>query len=406
MVTEISTEEYMELTNVLKHHHNIFYKMWLLGRPQYDDTLKTAAVTFDREGHCIRFSVNPTFWADKTLVQKAFIISHECQHVIREHGSRFIKGNHDVANVAMDITINHDLVKYYEFVRSEIDPESNYCWIDTIFKDPSKVLSDQSFEYYYNLLINDPENSNTANLVDDHEGFGELSHSDAEAIADIIQDQFSPDELDEAQKIKTDAGHGPGGRSTIVDNKPPVIKKKWETVVKNWSKKYLIPKEKEESQWVHAHRRHSLLDDGLFLPSDMEVDLHDIDKTKIDVLFFLDTSGSCRHLAQRFFTAAKSLDPRRFELHLYCFDTKVYPTTLESRKLYGFGGTYFHPIGYVVEHMIKAKQLKDYVVFVLTDGDGSNLTMRDPSKWHWFLSTNYTNYIPKGCNIHKLSNYE
>jgi len=102
--------------------------------------------------------------------------------------------------------------------------------------------------------------------------------------------------------------------------------------------------DKDHEQWARVNRRFVGIASSMsnmFLPSEMEIEEKEEEKKKIKVVFFLDTSGSCQHLAERFFKAAKSLDSKKFDVELYCFDTRCYKTSLESGRLYGFGGTSF-----------------------------------------------------------------
>lgn len=405
----IDHDDYLQLANQLNLYHSVFYKFWLLGKPVFTDKINTAAVAFDKEGHCINFMVNENFWKSQTMTQKAFIICHECQHIIREHGlrsSNLKETDKDIANIAMDLTINHNLVKYYNFNRSEIDPKSEYCWIDTVFKDCSNILEGESFEYYYNKLKEHGNNGMLmpANFVDSHDYFDTFSEQE---MNHIIYDELTEEEIEDVEKMASPGSRGSGGFSGItMDREKVVVKKKWESVIKKWAQKKLSDNQKEESQWIKPHRRHALLDPSLLLPSDMEIDERDMDVHKIDVFFFLDTSGSCRSLAPRFWRATNSLPKDRFNLRLYCFSDGVHPVSLEERKLYGFGGTDFEPISREVTRAVIKDKIKDYAVFVLTDGWGSPVYPVHPEKWYWFLTENYTKYIPPRSHIHKLSEYE
>ena len=81
------------------------------------------------------------------------------------------------------------------------------------------------------------------------------------------------------------------------------------------------------------------------------------------------------------------------------FDTKVYETTIESRRLYGFGGTSFDIIEDYIQSYIKKNNLKyPEAVFVITDGCGNSVNPQIPKNWYWFLSKNYITYIPKESN--------
>jgi len=131
-------------------------------------------------------------------------------------------------------------------------------------------------------------------------------------------------------------------------------------------------------------------------------------RDRIDVWFFQDTSGSCRHLAERFFKAAASVPEDRFRVRIFCFDTKVYETDLKSGKLYGFGGTAFQPLEDEIQNIIQKEPRTKYpqAVFVVTDGYGSNIQPEFPDRWHWFLSENYTRCIPSSSKRYNLKDYE
>ncbi|MBN2302081.1 MAG: hypothetical protein JXN60_06135, partial [Lentisphaerae bacterium] len=102
--------------------------------------------------------------------------------------------------------------------------------------------------------------------------------------------------------------------------------------------------------------------------------------------------------------AAMSLPEWRFDIRMFCFDDRVYETSLESKKLFGFGGTSFGPL----ESYIQKHKGKEYprAVFVITDGYGTPIKPEIPQRWYWFLSSSYTGYIPKTCNIFKLKDFE
>lgn len=45
----------------------------------------------------------------------------------------------------------------------------------------------------------------------------------------------------------------------------------------------------------------------------------------------MDTSGSCFNLAERFFKAALTLNPKKFNVRLFCFDYYATETSLKSK---------------------------------------------------------------------------
>ena len=429
MSNGITNEEFIGIARELELYHAIFSKIWQIGKPVFTDKITTAAVSFDKNGNCINFEFNPDFWKTRTPYEKNFIIGHECLHIILNHGTRLFKLNRDWGNTAADVVINELLVSGFGFDRSKLEwVDKNGCWINTVFKDYKKPIDkDRSMEYYYNLIKEDIHNKikealekGELVLVDSHDG---LNGMDGDSIGEILNDilgnmnSFEQNSLsksletsnkDEMDKCSEQVGTLPGNLTKIVKLGYVKSKKKWETVIKKWANKFLRDSDKDVEQWSRINRRFATLKGDLFLPSEMEVEEKEEVKKKITVVFFQDTSGSCIHLAERFFKAAKTLPKKRFDIKLYCFDTKVYETTLASGRLYGFGGTSFNILERYVYNTIANGDLKQYpkAIFIVTDGAGDYINPAKPKNWYWFLSNNYTYYIPKECNVFNLKDFE
>lgn len=424
----MNIEEFHNLALDLEHLHGIFAKLWALGRPVEDNSIPTAAVGFNSEGHCIDFAINPQFWSTCSDYKKKFIIAHECLHVILNHGIRarnLPQGSEQIANMAMDISINHMLVKNFGFIRELIKDADKFCWIDTVFKDKAvNIKPDMHFEYYYNELMKDiPNIPNNLILVDDHTRLGDIPQDIQEKVHHEIEKFSSEEKQNISEMLKAEdnnmrsdkSGDVPGGLhagslgGSIIKRlniKHVVKKKKWETVIKKWANKYLKNSQKDIDQWARTNRRFTMLDSHFFLPTEMEMDAKNNEKHRIKVWFFLDTSGSCAHLSERFFKAAKSLPTDRFDIDLYCFDTRVYKTSLKTQELYGFGGTSFTCIDRYIENHCKKDSDYPKAVFIITDGYGDDVHPRYPRKWYWFLSENCRDCIPEECNIYDLKNFE
>ncbi len=260
-------------------------------------------------------------------------------------------------------------------------------------------------------------------IVDEHDGLAEidelkkvlkelndaLSDEEKEDLRDMIETHFQEDPAEnqkDSQEGGKEAGTGVGGIWTFANVDRVKKKKKWETVIKKWAMKTMRMTFRDEEQWIRINRRFSLIPKEFFLPTEMTTeDLYD-EKDKIEVFFFADTSGSCSHLKDRFFTAALSLPENRFHVRMFCFDTKVYETTLESRKLCGFGGTNYQILEDKVQEVMKAEGTRHPTCFVVTDGYGTEIRPADETKWYWFLSENYRNYIPKKSHVYNLSDFE
>jgi hypothetical protein len=442
-------DEFLELSRELQKHHSIFHKFWKMGNPVYSSKIERAAVEFDKIGDCVNFYINKKFWDTLDSEKKQFVIAHECLHVLLYHGIRssLLKDqqSRQLANIAMDLVVNHTLEDNFGFNRANIDPKNEYCWVDTVFEN-QKIPSGKSFEYYFHLLQKNPppmggsggknkqegqgdqkqpggggkqkgeqgdqQGQGGSQLVDDHEFLESFNDKNFEEQMQEAIDNFDASDrmaeiVDEHNQDLKEAGKqaglNPGSMMKVAKTPPRIFKKKWETVIKNWTKKFAF--DKEEEQWVRKNRRMAAMaPSGLMLPTDAEIE-HE-EKHKIGVWFFQDTSGSCAHLADRFFAAAATLDPDRFDVVMHCFDTRVYETDLKSKKLYGFGGTSFTCIEQYIQAKVKQGKRYPSAVFIITDGYGDNVNPEHPTKWYWFLSENYKQCIPATCNTYMLKDYE
>lgn len=314
---------------------------------------------------------------------------------------------------------------------------------------------DKAFEYYFNLLKRKSEELskaaedagisvpgqgegqgngmiNSPQTVDEHgpmtqsgssenickelsERMGEKEKND---VKDIINKHYQNEkkEEEEGNDVKSggkQAGTGTGGSWVFID--PALLKakkkKKWETIIKKWAQKYMKNDFRDVEQWARKHRRMSMLESGsMFLPCEMEVEDMYEDMEKIKVFFFMDTSGSCAGYKDRFYKAANSLPPERFDLRCFCFDTSVKEMKLTDKKMFNGGGTYFHIIeGKIQEIITKEKGKYPKAVFVLTDGYGDSVTPAMPERWFWFLTEGVTGYgvtVPSSCKKFNLKDFE
>ncbi len=428
----LSNEDFLLIARDLELHHAVFSKIWNIGKPCFTDKLPTAAVVFDKEGNHLDFQFNPEFWDKLSPYERNFVICHECLHVILNHGFRLKELNKDFGNIAADVVINEMLVNGFGFDRSKLEwVGKNGCWLDNVFKDYTPpVDKDRSMEYYYNLLKKEMKEkiqkaiaSGNFKIVDDHDGMEGIDPTDLEdVLGDVLNEmndgekksldkQLKEGNQDEVQECNKEAGTMPGNLEITVKVGFVKKKKKWETVIHRWANRFIKEDQRDHEQWARVNRRFvgiTTSSGGLFLPSEMEIEDREEIKKKIKVVFFQDTSGSCYSLAERFFKAARSLPKERFDVDMYCFDTKVYATSLESGKLYGFGGTSFSILEDHVWNKICKGDITKYpkAIFVITDGYGDYITPKKPRNWYWFLDPYYTTYIDKNCNFFKLSDFE
>ncbi len=465
----ISNEEHFKIARELERHHAIFERIWTFSRIKFvknNKRIPTAGVLFNKKGDCVDFIVNEQFWERQTFIQKCFVLSHECLHISLNHGRRateFFKNKHlaKISNYAQDLVINHALVNKYGYLREEVDPLNAYCWLDKLLPERTDLTEEENYETYFNALMDElkknPEEfekmMQQSQTVDDHdfnqgnqgEGEGEDGDIDGNAdkddydfmdtdeysddfsdVIDRMNDELTEDEKESLKKFVEEnegsdgkqGGIQPPGENTpgtsaggkwVFAKKKPIKKRKWEAIVTDWAKKRMTETEKEVDQWVHKNRRFTNVDTGLMLPTEYEVMDEFEDEDVIEAWFFQDTSGSCGGYVDRFFAVAESMPEDRFNMRLFCFDTKIYETDLKSRKLYGFGGTYFH----IIEEFIQRKMREDSklkypdAVFVVTDGYGTDVSPAKPKNWHVILTPQHSKgNFPDKCNFYDLAKYE
>ena len=424
----ISNAEWFEISLALEQHHAVFYKIWQMGKPIFNEDIPTAAVQFDDKGDFIWFHFNPQFWKRLDFYNKLWVICHEALHIVLNHGVRTQDSgvNRKATNIALDIVVNESLSRGFGFERDKIEGWEDYCYVDTVFKNKKpQPTTEESYEFYYNLFDKvyghggPGDGTEEPGTVDDHSFMGEksdnwgpiidelnegLSDDEKESLKRIVNKHFQNDKKD---KLNQKAGVGTGGQWAFTSGPKVKKKKKWETIIKKWSKKYLIEKDKDVEQWARLNRRLAMLPRNMFLPSEMEFDDNEKEKKRIKVYFFLDTSGSCWGLKDRFFTAAESLPPEKFDIRLLCFDTTVVETTLESRKIYGGGGTSFKILEEFIQKEVNQGAEYPVGIFCISDGYADNIRPQYPDRWHFFLTAGgIKQHIDKGCFIHNLEDFE
>lgn len=413
---DISNQEYNDILTQLQDFHTIFYQSWKMSKPTFSDKIDTACVQFNTEGNYVNFIFNPTFWDTCSNYEKIFVICHETLHVILNHGQRFkTVEDQKLANIAMDLAINHSLVNRFGFDRNNMNISKELCWVDKFF--PENVADDENAETYYVMLIeSDNKSLQEQKTLDDHSFLNGAESTDFSEIIKKINDATPKEDkanLDNFLKIH-DGGKKSYGAGSLFDISNNIVqkKKKWESVIKKWTLKTFKNTDLETLIWFKKSRRYNSINHDIKLPSDEFTNDFNSTKSKTTLLFFLDTSGSCIELKDRFFNAAKSLNKNKFDINLFCFDTKVYETSLDTKQIYGGGGTSFT----ILEKYIQ-QNFESYpkAIFVLTDGLGDVIEPKIPKNWHWFIYNkgnfkfmkNYINaFIPKDSNIYDLSNFE
>lgn len=443
---EIDNFEYQQICRHLEKLSGVFAKFWQIGRPIFDNSIETACVTFDRAGQYISFHFNPDYWEKLDTYNRAFIISHECLHIILKHGIRGKGKNRAISNITMDVVINEMLASKMGFDRGRIYNEEKLCWFDTVFNEKNgfegdfldKLNKKENFEYYYDLFKDKTKEElekalkeGRVVLVDGHDGmegddFSDILDEVLNGVSNQELEEFknkieknSKKELDNSEKAKNGqpggktAGSGSGSLIQTIAARKIIKKKKWETVIKKWVRKKMAEVEKEVYSFKKKDKRNeylkSNLDDDFLLPVLLDQDEWERDKKKIDIIFIMDSSGSCASLASRFFYAAESVPSERFNVELACFDTQYYPLKKKDRTLRGFGGTNLNCVSDYIKANYYDKGKSPYL-YVLSDGYSYGKMTIDEKyrkKWNFFLTKDGTREcIPNGCNIYELKDFE
>lgn len=446
-IGDIAREEFFRISRQLEEYHALFYKLWEMGEPIFTKRIPTAAVTFERKtGKYMNFLFNPDFWDNSDETFRKFVICHEALHILLLHGKRGMGLEPSIANIAMDLVVNHALVNKFGFERKDlvappsfdekgkvvqhVDPKTKnpidyvneeetpcFCWVDNIFPDMG-VSEFHNFEHYYNLLMEYIEKNgqlpNGAKLVDSHEfmeGVGEA----VEGILDELERELSDKEKDSLKDmVKKECGDKPGTHPAL-GWRQIEVKKTNRPLFTDIAKRLSIRQEKEGriiQDFRRRDRKFNMLDmssrGSCILPADIE---EEYSKAKANLWFFCDVSGSCYSFAPRFFTMAANLDKSIFDAKYFAFDTQIYPLTekqILEGKIPGGGGTSFHIMeDYLQQHLKKTNKPYPDHIFVITDGYGDTITPAKPKHWTVFLTPQHSkDCFPDSCQFFELGDFE
>lgn len=431
---EFTYDERIDIANRLSMHHVIFQTFWAIGKPLFTKSIRTAAVGFDRSGHVLYLILNPDFWDALDMNNKAFVIAHECLHVILNHGQRGLDNpDHKSVNIAQDIVINEMLVNSFGFNKYDIVNWDKFCFVGTVFKQEEiiehGIHTRGSFHYYLTLMGKTNKDSEQS-TVDDHsrgDGLADLDPAIQDFIdqaqqagsdaAQVLQEEINPrlsdkEKYDLAKELEEEikdaagksAGKLPLGAYINIDPNPPKKKKKWEEIVKKHLKSGIRYDTVEKPSWISRDRRTMCLGDDILIQGHWNEEVPS--KERYRVVFFLDTSGSCYSYAKRFVKMLQTIPDDKFEIDAYAFDCSLYPIDLKTGHVRGGGGTYFHILDQKIRE-ITAKRKHPDAVFVLSDGDGNSFNPEKPALWHWILTPHHnTRLIPKESPKHDMKNFE
>jgi len=403
----MNKEEYKNILNSLSNYGIFYYKFWSLANISFTDKVKTLGIYIENKK--IYLIINENFWNSLDKDQKMFCVLHEILHIIFYHFPRIVKilsidknASKDILNIAADLIVNEKLINHFDFDSNILDFIYTY---EKVFEEHSdyeylEEIKEFHLEKLYKYLKDNQENCNLGKvaLSDEHLEFDFTKEFD-----NFIRDNFDKEEIKKALgDLKGKEGEAsPDGSSEIekiFEIKKVIPNKKWESIVKNKLKRILF---EEEDTWIMRKRSHQSLDPKFLIEGVLDIELEKKDKKLITL--FLDVSGSCAHLSERFLKLVKRIPEESFIIEAYSFDTKVHKLDLKTNKIIGGGGTAFN----ILENeLLKLHKYPEYV-FVISDGFGNTVNPKHPERWNWLLTEyNTKSFIHEDSKVYLLTEFE
>ena len=423
----LTREELLKIGASLEDYHAIFYTFFEMSSVVFSDQIPTAAVDFNERGGKPRMMLNEEFWNRHNFREKLFIICHECLHALLDHGIRNgmdVKGaTHELVNKAQDITINHMIIDLFNFDREDLREWKKYCWIETCFTNPFAIKRNENFIYYLEKLIEDPKSKeeNGPMTLDHHAGAdgngpgqpGETEESKKareSCAADIAKDLDAKDL--ESLINSLPGGHGAGTMrgvyEKILEERLKPLKLNIKMMIKRLKRTRLKYVDKDLETFIHEDRRFNdvLKRPDLSLPGTSIV--QGPLKDRLLTAMFMDVSGSCIEYFPLFqqINAAFVAESNIFDLRSFIFDTSI-TEIVKGTPLRVGGGTYFHIIEEEILKLEKEYHRYPDCVIVVTDGDGTAVKPKAPTKWLWLFSRPYSKYfIPRNSRSWNVTDVE
>ncbi len=329
--------EYFKIKREIEHCDVFYSTLYGLTQVSYSADISTACIEFNKEGKALFMKINFDFWQKLNDEAKIFVILHELYHVIFDHSKKFkaLGLDFSIANIASDIVINHHIHKTY--LSRELFDWKPYCWVETCFPHLENIPTNQTTEFYYHLLLKNPQNQNqNQKLLGSHSNGESLDEENQKKESKSIND-FSPEnfsdtfkeiiqtfpELENSMKENPDfhklgdtikehippkAPKGTYQEGTEAEYIPLDTKPNFKTLMKILKPKKKLKGEKFVETWVGTHRRYTAFleqSKDILLPNIRELELYSQDKKQVWV--FMDSSGSCHSMFHAFSHIVKSL---------------------------------------------------------------------------------------------------
>lgn len=214
-----------------------------------------------------RLKINPEFWCNMTDDERVGVLTHETMHVVLRHFSR--RGHRDpkVFNVAGDLAINEALIQ-----AGFVLPKGALRTAQ--FKFPS----DETTEWYYEHLPQDPNGGSGVGDGDDPGGCGGVMDSPSQAESTLNDVEWSAAVQSAAQAARS-RGDMVGPLAELIG-----MAQQPRHDYKELLRRFMAERTRDDYSWSRPNRR--LIHQGLYLPS-----LHSDRVGQLVVM--IDASGSC-----------------------------------------------------------------------------------------------------------------
>jgi predicted metal-dependent peptidase len=412
----MSSEDKLEIAASIEDYHKVFFTFFELSDVVFDDSIPTAAVWLPRKGKA-EMKINQDFWDKLTFREQLFVVCHECMHVILDHGIRDgmnVPGaTPKLVNIAQDITINEMICDLFNYDRNDIREWKKYCWIDTCFENPILIKRNETFTYYLEELIKNPppnESAGGPGTVDEHDD-GTMTEEEKQARADMaatLAEDMSVAEIEKIIKsLPPDISGKPNGLLTgtligvlehIIAKKIKKLKVKFAHIIRKLKKTSMKQGEKDVETFTHDSRRFDdvIRSSKASLPGVNAVLRPEQDRLLTAV--FMDISGSCLPYLDVFQKVFLAFDEERkiFDTRLFIFDTVVKAVKPGDHVHIG-GGTNFAIIEEECQKLQKDHGRYPDCVVVITDGYGTPVKPKAPTKWIFLLTPKESTpmYVPQ-----------
>lgn len=353
------------ITNKGTFFASLLSQMKRTSDPKGTETMKVSI-----ENGRVNLFYNPDFIDGRTMKDTKAILEHECLHIVMEHHARFKKKDHQVAKIATDLAINQLITNI---------PKDAITILSIFGKDAYNVLRNESAEYYYDKIMQDPklkkEFQSPKCMIgtcgnDFKDGDGSTMNEDLQK--EIIK-QMVKEAVDHANKTK---GKLPAGIEKLLDEmfKPP--KMNWRQLLRKFVSNSV--KAGSKASWKKPSRRYGDAQKGRIA-----------DRT-VSLVVVIDTSGSINDgMLSLFIDEIKGIQScYKSEIHMIECDAevgkyyKLKHTGKVDRKLSGRGGTSFKPpIKYVKEKNIRCDAM---IYFTDLCGDFPDKKPPYPMVWAYY----------------------